>query len=796
MAAQVVVELSAKDKVTPVLGKLKGGVEKVNSKLNSLSGTLARIGTAAVVKGFAEAGVEADRTAKRLKLLSGEYGETKAVQKLATEGAKKFTIGQTQAAKAVSDLYGRLRPAGVSLKGIETVFNGVGVAASKMNLTAEDTDAVMLQLSQALGEGVLNGENLSSVMGRLPSIGNAIAKSMGVSVGQLKKLGAQGKITSKEVVKGLANLANQKPPDADAYKQFNKGMKDLSTTMGTEFLPAITPIVQATASLVSAFGMLPGPVKTVIAAAAGLAAGIVVLTPIVATLIAGVKTLMALKLGATIAGWLLPLKAIAPLLLTVGKVLLGVFTGPVGWIALLAGAGAAIYAFRDQIGDALSGVGGFFRNALVSIGLMKPAFNKTAVEAEKINTATEQLAPKIDAATEAKNRHIEALKQSLEFSTKEKTQVEEQQAAYQNTVNVTNARLNAEKTINDLQGQILQRVYEQTDSAAERLAIAKRIFQNEMNGARITYEQTLNSIQAAKDQLEMKKKGIIVEGKMLEARGRIAVLEAKGAQAKKKAQVALDKAVATQAQAVRLINGQIKAQDKIAVFQKQSAEAQFKAKELTAKQNLEQKLVSKEVGLSKTEARRLADGLGNSLQHSRGLSTATGRVAVNAQRSATMFMRVAQNANQAAHQITHAANAQARLNALQRQAAGSRSVAAAAEGAYWAGGFKAFAQGGIVTKPTLGLVGEGGENEYIIPQSKMGTASANYLSGGRGAGILEGGGDNNRMPSINIQTGPVMQQGGETYLTIAQFEAGLRNLSESVARGGRSYGVRQFQGVS
>jgi len=163
-----------------------------------------------------------------------------------------------------------------------------------------------------------------------------------------------------------------------------------------------------------------------------------------------------------------------------------------------------------------------------------------------------------------------------------------------------------------------------------------------------------------------------------------------------------------------------------------------------------------------------------------------------------MFISVARNANQAATAIYNAASAQRSLNAARAQAVSgsSASVVGAAEGAYWAGGFKAFAQGGIVTKPTLGLIGEGGENEYIIPQSKMGTASANYLSGGRGAGILEGGGDSNRTPNINIQTGPVMQQGGEMYLTIAQFEAGLRNLSESVARGGRSYGVRQFQGVS
>ena len=41
-----------------------------------------------------------------------------------------------------------------------------------------------------------------------------------------------------------------------------------------------------------------------------------------------------------------------------------------------------------------------------------------------------------------------------------------------------------------------------------------------------------------------------------------------------------------------------------------------------------------------------------------------------------------------------------------------------------------------------------------------------------------------------------MQQDNETYLTMGQFEEGMRELTESLARGGRSYGSRQFQGVS
>ncbi len=58
-------------------------------------------------------------------------------------------------------------------------------------------------------------------------------------------------------------------------------------------------------------------------------------------------------------------------------------------------------------------------------------------------------------------------------------------------------------------------------------------------------------------------------------------------------------------------------------------------------------------------------------------------------------------------------------------------VMAAAVGALAAYGFGAFAEGGIVTKPMLGMVGEGGESEAIIPLSKLG-----QMTGGGASTII------------------------------------------------------------
>lgn len=88
-----------------------------------------------------------------------------------------------------------------------------------------------------------------------------------------------------------------------------------------------------------------------------------------------------------------------------------------------------------------------------------------------------------------------------------------------------------------------------------------------------------------------------------------------------------------------------------------------------------------------------------------------------------------------------------------------------------------YASGGYVTGPQLAWVGEGGQSEYVIPSSKMAAASASYLAGARGAAVLTGGGGAGGPISVNIKTGPVMQSGGQDWVTRADM---TRAVSEAV----------------
>jgi len=113
----------------------------------------------------------------------------------------------------------------------------------------------------------------------------------------------------------------------------------------------------------------------------------------------------------------------------------------------------------------------------------------------------------------------------------------------------------------------------------------------------------------------------------------------------------------------------------------------------------------------------------------------------------------------------------------------------------------AFAEGGYVTKPTLGLLREKGENEYIVPESKMAAASSRFLGGARGASVIpsssSSGAANGISPiQIAITTGPVMQdQSGQRWMTIEDGERLARQTAEQVQRQLRTPGGRYAAGV-
>lgn len=69
--------------------------------------------------------------------------------------------------------------------------------------SAASQTAALTQFGQAMNTGVLRGEELNSILEQAPRLAQAIAESLGTTVGNLRTLGQDGKITAKQIADGL-----------------------------------------------------------------------------------------------------------------------------------------------------------------------------------------------------------------------------------------------------------------------------------------------------------------------------------------------------------------------------------------------------------------------------------------------------------------------------------------------------------------------------------------------------------------------------------------------------------------
>lgn len=69
--------------------------------------------------------------------------------------------------------------------------------------SSAETAGAVRQLSQALASGVLRGDEFNSIMENAPRVQQALASSLGVSIGKLRQMAETGQLTSKSVVDAL-----------------------------------------------------------------------------------------------------------------------------------------------------------------------------------------------------------------------------------------------------------------------------------------------------------------------------------------------------------------------------------------------------------------------------------------------------------------------------------------------------------------------------------------------------------------------------------------------------------------
>jgi len=140
-------------------------------------------------------------------------------------GRLTTAVGNVERASEVYEaLYRNALQTGVSVNESVAAFNRFSVAAREIGATSDQVVRLVTglqrvaiasgastqeiqgstqQLAQALASGVLQGDELRSILEGLPTLAQALARELGVSIGELRKLGSEGKLTADRVFPAL-----------------------------------------------------------------------------------------------------------------------------------------------------------------------------------------------------------------------------------------------------------------------------------------------------------------------------------------------------------------------------------------------------------------------------------------------------------------------------------------------------------------------------------------------------------------------------------------------------------------
>lgn len=384
-----------------------GKVNKLAKGFNGLQRAIAGLAIGAgIKKAFGDASaLESAET--RINSLVKSYSKFSGVQDIAAKSAEKFRLTQTEALAAYADLGSRLGGTSTSLTDLANIYDGFNTLLINNKVEAQQAAAAQLQLGQALGEGVLRAEEYNSLIATTPQLLDEVARVLKVPRAGLKKLAGEGKISSEALIQALANIKTKGADQLEASlagafgasKDFNKAATELSTTIGTELLPAIIPLLKAATELLKAFGDLPGPVKTLTVAVTGLTAAAVLLAPglgaVGAALVAikGLLTTQAALMAAF--GVKIYATSAAVGVLTKAMALLKAAMLALPWVALAAGIAYVAKGAIDARGK-IAALETKLRDTTGTGEALKQKMNETAAEIERLKGQVDKAGPSAD----------------------------------------------------------------------------------------------------------------------------------------------------------------------------------------------------------------------------------------------------------------------------------------------------------------------------------------------------------------------------------------------------------------
>lgn len=330
--------------------KVKTEVDKIGSGLSGLTGLLAGLASVGFAKSMLDTADAVQSINSQIRQVVSSETEYLAVQRQLLDTANRTRASLESTASLYVSTSRALKDYGYTQQEILKFTEATNNAMTIGGVGAQQQAAALMQLSQALGSGVLQGDEFKSIAEAAPILLDTIAEYMGKSRAEIKKLGSEGQLTADVIFKAISG----------ASEKFGEQATKMPMTMGQ----ALTVFSNNWQSMVSKLLNDSGTMSGIAAVIKLIADNLNLVVPIVAGFAAAIAAAVAPTLALNLALLANPFGIIAVAIGTVIGLIakfgdeIDVFGG--GWSNLSDVIRAVWQIITETIGEAVGTVKSWF----------------------------------------------------------------------------------------------------------------------------------------------------------------------------------------------------------------------------------------------------------------------------------------------------------------------------------------------------------------------------------------------------------------------------------------------------
>ena len=250
--------------------ELAGKMTQTNSRGTSLLGTIRNLAGTFLgmqsVRWLVNTSDQLTSINARLRLMTGSAEAAAAAQEEIYQAAMRSRGAYADMADFVSQL-GTV--AGNAFTGTDELVAFAEQIQKQMAISGASgasAQAALVQLTQGLASGTLRGEELNSVLEQTPMIAQTIAEYMGVTIGEMRELASEGKVTAEVVKNAMLGAAEETNAQ---FEQMPMTWAQVWTMFQNVAIQALDPVLDAISWLANNIDLV-GPIVLGLCAAFGV----------------------------------------------------------------------------------------------------------------------------------------------------------------------------------------------------------------------------------------------------------------------------------------------------------------------------------------------------------------------------------------------------------------------------------------------------------------------------------------------------------------------------------------------